>query len=285
MRNFSAAAMHGLSFTTTPIELLSNDGEKSILGHGTGFYWKHNGNPYLITNWHVLSGRNPFTGKLNTKGFSPRNIRYFGYTINQEGKIAIFGRKSWTIQFDEGMLSALEKAPEINGKIIDLWALPMLPGMVFDCDPSRQFAPTLTCFINREEGNRIASVVGDDCYMIGYPLQNYSGGMLPIWKRGSLASETNIGVDNRPMFLVDAATTSGMSGSPIIRKATTFAYKNESTGIIHENSVCELIGVYAGRLENAELQATNLGYGWYRTYIPWVIDKYAGSPQFFAPPL
>ena len=80
------------------------------------------------------------------------------------------------------------------------------------------------------------------------------------------------------MFLVDAATTAGMSGSPIIRKVTTFTADNKDIGALQEFSAFELIGVYAGRLQYKELAAVNLGYGWYRTMIDRAVDHYRYTP-------
>ena len=102
--------------------------------------------------------------------------------------------------------------------------------------------------------------------------------MLPIWKRGSIASETPLGVDGRPIFLVDAATTAGMSGSPIIRKVTTLTADNRDIDALQEFSSYELIGIYAGRLEGSKLASVNIGYGWYRTMIDHAIDHYNWSP-------
>lgn len=96
--------------------------------------------------------------------------------------------------------------------------------MVFEKDANRsgfQGASTTTCFLNDNIFKPIVTNVGDDCFILGYPLRNYEGLMLPIWKRGSLASETPLGLEGRPIFLVDAATTAGMSGSPIIRRVVT----------------------------------------------------------------
>jgi len=48
------------SRSCTPIELLSKDGKQDVLSSATRFFWKNTGVPYLVTNWHVVSGRDPF---------------------------------------------------------------------------------------------------------------------------------------------------------------------------------------------------------------------------------
>src|SRR3546814_6477703 len=86
----------------------------------------------------------------------------------------------------------------------------------------------------------------------------------PIWKRGSLASDSNVSMNRSPAFLVDSAVTSSMSGSPVLRR---FGYKSRisESGTIVETASYNLIGVYAGRLQRADLEQTNLGFAWYRS--------------------
>jgi hypothetical protein len=51
------------SLTTVPIELFFN---KTSLGHATAFVWKSVDNRYfLITNWHVVSGRDATTALIS----------------------------------------------------------------------------------------------------------------------------------------------------------------------------------------------------------------------------
>src|SRR3546814_9254305 len=77
----------------------------------------------------------------------------------------------------------------------------------------------------------------------------------PIWKRGSLASDSNVSMNRSPAFLVDSAVTSSMSGSPVLRR---FGYKSRisESGTIVETASYNLIGVYAGRLQRADLEQT-----------------------------
>jgi len=52
--------LDSLSLSSLYLKLLVNGNE---LGTATGFVVAHSGRRFLITNWHVLSGRNPETGK------------------------------------------------------------------------------------------------------------------------------------------------------------------------------------------------------------------------------
>ena len=48
------------SLSTTPIELYFN---ATVLGTATGFVWSIDDKAYLITNWHVVTGRVFPTGR------------------------------------------------------------------------------------------------------------------------------------------------------------------------------------------------------------------------------
>ncbi|MDP1057560.1 hypothetical protein Q6324_28970, partial [Klebsiella pneumoniae] len=48
---------------------------------------------------------------------------------------------------------------------------------------------------------------GMDAFLIGYPLGMVAGGNLPIWKRGSVASEHDVNIDKLPKYFIDTATT------------------------------------------------------------------------------
>lgn len=107
--------------------------------------------------------------------------------------------------------------------------------------------------------------------IVGYPLITYTGLYLPIWKRGSLATDTNMSVDDSPAFLIDAATSSAMSGSPIFRRVSGVLTK-EGDGTVSETTGYQFVGVYAGRLESAELERVNVGYGWFGNHVDEAID-------------
>lgn len=275
--NFVDAQLNGLSLCCTPIELLSNDGQDTVLHTASGFFWLQNGQPHLVTNWHVISGRNPFTGELGPKAFVPTKLAFYGLDITLHGPEVRFARRRWVFELDEDTKDLLSKPPMTDGQPVDIWAAPIAPGTVPGKDPHRagfSGAPEVSSFVNEHAGMPIVSRAGDDCFILGYPLNNSEGLMPPIWKRGSIASDTNIGVDGRPIFLVDSAVTPAMSGSPIFRRVVSFAANNRDIGAIQEFTHFEFIGVYAGRLQSAKLEATNLGYGWYRILIDRVIASY-----------
>jgi hypothetical protein len=115
--------------------------------------------------------------------------------------------------------------------------------------------------------DKIATEAGDSCVILGYPLANYSKSRLPIWKRGSIATDTNMAIDGAPAFLIDAATSSAMSGSPVFRRASTAPEVHPETKVVSQLHAVEFIGVYAGRLQSKELGAINVGYCWFANQV------------------
>jgi len=49
-----------ISLTTHHLHMCFTETD-TVLSSGTGFVYEHHGIPYLITNWHNVSGRNPST--------------------------------------------------------------------------------------------------------------------------------------------------------------------------------------------------------------------------------
>jgi len=269
----------GPSFCTTPIEIMSVDDPTQIHSRASGFFYELNGQPYLVTNYHVISGKNPLTGKHlnNETGFEPQEIQFYGLDYEMNDGDVVFKRKKWKLRFTDSTDKHLlfRDPPIVDGHVVDIWATPIEPKSVLQTDTSRtdfKKADTLSSCINQVTMSLSGYKAGDECFILGYPLHNYDGLNPPVWKRGSIASETSIGV-GKPVFLVDASTLPSMSGSPIIAKRTLGI--NQLTGA--PNDIYSIIGVYGGRLQNKDLQETNIGYGWYQTLIPDVLNYYEYS--------
>jgi hypothetical protein len=65
--------LNHFSLTTIPLEQYFNN---TRLGQGTGFVWKQQEQHYLVTNWHVLSMRDFFTGaNLRKDAGRPNRLR------------------------------------------------------------------------------------------------------------------------------------------------------------------------------------------------------------------
>ena len=110
------------------------------------------------------------------------------------------------------------------------------------------------CINDIEFDSNISIEVADDIFIIGYPHGYSSGKRLPIWKRGSVASEPDIDLYDLPLMLVDTASRPGMSGSPVIYRRT--GMHNLKNGSLADDSLFGRIqnfcGVYSGRLKSKQ---------------------------------
>ena len=275
--NFTDARFSWLSFCTTPVEILSNAGPDEVLSHGTGFFWRHDGLDWVVTCWHVLSGRNPFTGELlSTTGLVPKRIRVHGWKLGDAtGNIAI-QRTGYVVTLSEQAVEAFSSPPNFNGLVVDLVAIPIPPDFAIErplAGLAYERFKGVKGYLNLQSFDKVSTQAGDTCVVTGYPLRNHTGLLLPIWKQGSLATDSNMPLDGMPCFLIDAATSSAMSGSPVLRSVKSSPIVDPETSILREARGFEMIGVYAGRLQNRELEKIDLGYAWFATLIPQAIEN------------
>ena len=126
--------------------------------------------------------------------------------------------------------------------------------------------------------------VMDDVFVIGFPL-GISGsrsqrGAMPVFKRGSIASEPTLDFDNSPCVLIDCRSYSGMSGSPVIASHsgiwTPSGGKNLSDDTVI-GTVENFLGVYSGRLRSQNMDAhegvAEIGIVWKQAALSAIINK------------
>jgi len=224
--------------------------QDNIIGTATGFVVFYNGTKHLITNWHVVTGRDPNTGRpiANSGEADPDTIRIWYHSAKRLG--------SW-YQITEPLIDTnsgkkLWKEHPL-GRQIDVIALALKPNddvRIYDLDTSLAQSDM---FLAPSEPVSI----------VGFPFGVAAAGKFPIWKTGHIASDMDLDYDGKPVFLVDATTKSGMSGSPVfaIRKGGYWS----STGTWHlGKGATRFLGVYSGRIR----EQADVGMVWK----PSVID-------------
>jgi len=99
----------------------------------------------------------------------------------------------------------------------------------------------------------------DGVSIVGFPFGLRGGGLLAIWTRGFIASEPDVDLNDLPLFLVDARTRPGQSGSPVIAYSSggMHAMADGSTAMFG-GPVTNLLGVYSGRIN----EQSDLGRVW-----------------------
>ncbi len=244
------------SLVSIPLQLVTNGKE---IGTATGFFCQRKDKLYLVSNWHVFSGRHPKTGQpLNDEGALPDQVVF---PIPLDGKSGQWqdGAKI-DLGNNTGDVSWLQHK---NGQDIDIAVLlmPIIPQgcVIYDA-------------VQPDETSDMLYKVGMDVFVVGFPLGLAKQGNLPVWKRGSVASEPEMPVDNLPLFLVDTATRQGMSGSPVYARSNG-GYLLEN-GDVHTTpgSFTRFLGVYSGRYGADDELAAQLGRVWHKAVLDEVID-------------
>ena len=111
---------------------------------------------------------------------------------------------------------------------------------------------------------------GQDVFIIGYPFGPVTGTPLPIWKRGSIASEPRIHIGGLNKVFVDTAGRRGMSGSFVVAQHNGLFYpqgKPPFFGVARR-----LLGIYSGRVSPSEVEA-QLGIVWHREEIDKTVEQ------------
>ena len=174
------------------------------LGQATGFVVQKNNKNYLITNWHVLSGLDTVTGKpLSSTGGFPDNIKIAHHVKNKLGMWKLINEP---LKQNNNPLW-LEHPASNDKNRVDIVALPLS-----NMDEDIAFYPMDLQLANTDMVAQPAMPVS----VIGFPLGFTSAGAFPIWKTGHIASDPDLNYQNKPAFLIDATTRSGMSGSPVV---------------------------------------------------------------------
>lgn len=211
-----------------------------------------------MTNWHVLTGFHPDSGQaISSDGATPDSLRIWLHTTEQLGKW-----DSYDLPLYNNQGRPLWREHTLYKSKVDVALLPVkIPGNF------RSFP------INKVKFDDFKIEVSQDVFIIGFPKGMTGSGRFPIWKRGSIATEPEINLDNLPKLLVDTATRKGMSGSPVV------VYK---VGINMENppnlsdtdwfgTGCDFLGVYSGRLSSKDEFEAQLGIVWKASVIEEII--------------
>jgi len=259
-----------------PIELIFRS---TIIGQATGFFYltELDGRPQiaLVTNWHVLSGRNADNPclTLHKKGATPDSIR-----ITTIAKSSDLTRGQMTVlHYDFPMY-------EDDGRA--RWLQHPLKN---DIDIALAFVNDNVSGAKIEPVNVVADAydmkieVGNDVYILGYPLGYRHFAHTPIWKRGTIASEPNYdieGSDAGKRVLIDATTRSAMSGSPVIMRQKTH-YLSAEGSIVQKANATRFIGVYAQRpkLKGEGSESAELGYFFRSGHIDEIIKAVERGPN------
>ena len=212
---------------------------------------------YLITNWHVLSGRNPIDEQpRHTTGAIPDAVSISYHHHDRFGE--------WVVGTEGLFTGGVPRWIEHRrGRAVDIVALPL------DNIPD---TAAITTFALGLSGSDLVSEVGMPVFMIGFPFGIGAGGKWPIWKAGNIASEPDIDYRlDEPAFLVDATTRPGMSGSPVVIRMNAGYHDHQGALTLGGPPITKFVGIYSGRIHENVTQGHGAELG--RVWRPTVIDE------------
>ncbi|MEU0371199.1 trypsin-like peptidase domain-containing protein [Streptomyces sp. NPDC006283] len=228
------------------------------IGSATGFVVLKDGAPYLITNWHVASGRHPGTGQPRSRTGATPDTLHIPMLLPQKNDRIEWQPIPQPLLTEDGDAAWLEH-PRF-GRRVDVVALPMSNLDAIDLHPYQVAASKF----------QLRAQVSDFVNIIGFPFGRTAGGVFAIWTKGAIASEPEVDFDDVPCFLIDARTREGQSGSPVI------AYSPGGPTAMHDGSLAmmsgplvNLLGVYSGRIN----ENSDLGVVWKASVITEILES------------
>jgi hypothetical protein len=234
---------------------------------------------FLVSNYHNLSGCD-LSGKPHGR-FVPNVVDIQLRTIHPTEKpdVQTFGRCTFRYRLLDDHEAPLyydlthdeEEAFRADIAILPIMIPKMVPGKV-----GVRVSVDHQVFWELNRGADV--VVGEDCFVIGYPRGLQGDGRYPIWKRASVASEPINTYKGKLAFLVDTATREGMSGSPVIARKPRDVRDISTYQLSDLSSLFEdrLVGVYSGR-EGVDELGVQLGVVWHSELIEVLISKIGRS--------
>lgn len=249
------------------------------MAKGTGFLYNFKEHLYLITNAHNITRVNPVTKQRITNSIAfPERLVYF---IRREVSGDPFKMVAYEVvaplYSDDEMLCPLWYEHPKFGYNVDVVALPI-------CGKHEIPRDVKVFPINSFDlEDKFPLEASDDVYVLGYPFAIDGDKKLPIWKRGSVATEPAIDIDGLPKILIDTASRPGMSGSPVIFQRTGIHGFNPEklSGEEIIGRIRGFIGVYSGRIEAPDPLDAQLGVVWKKTVISEILSsKVIGSICF-----
>ena len=239
------------------LEILFND---TKLATATGFLVKKNNDLFLITNRHVVTGRNNETNECLDKKYSaiPNKLNiWFPYFDNNS---YIWKNICWDL-YDKDEKPKWIEHPFYKGNV-DVVAINL---GTFD----------KSTFLYNLDSN-YKPIVTENVYIIGYPFGfnvNPDNGKYAIWSSASVASDPDLNLcingKQLPAFLVDAKTRQGQSGSPVIYYSSSGVDRQENGIAIYGGPITHEIGIYSGRIN----KDSDLGYVWKWSIIKEILNN------------
>lgn len=287
--------VHPISLATSYLQtfVITMDGVHMLRGHATGFFVRTPGAILLLTNWHVVSGLDPANPSQQIR--QKPSPHYLKVTVQGNNRhlteltVPLYDQEMkprWFVHPDRHDVDlAIIEFPESAAtyfKFYDIHAV--------------------------EDDEDIDEVVGRDVFVVGYPfsreeLREGFGAeapyFLPVWKRGSIASEPALRLADR-VVLIDALSRAGMSGAPVLMAKDSHemqALSSKTSAVMQRiasgegsalDNICSLdladtrsvtrkryrfLGIYSGTIGSTKLAEVALGKCWHADVVREAINR------------
>jgi hypothetical protein len=232
------------------------------MGDGSGFFYRLDGQTYLVTARHCFSGKNTETGEyIGRYATNPTHVR-IRFRKKPEGGRWYFGQPAEVTDhllplIDDAWRPVWYEHPQLGGTM-DVAVIPL---NIHDEDLIVEAYGPPTSGPNDVSTTLWAA---QDVFIVGYPYGLESGFFFPLWIRGTIATEPALEYSHRgqslPLLLVDARTREGQSGAPVIvyRHPGTPVFTISGTMGVTTGPQSQLVGVYSGRTN----RESDLGFCW-----------------------
>lgn len=283
--------LHEESFRSVRIEMMfSPDGadtrtlsECKSMAHGSAFIYRLDDSDHLVTARHNLTGRHWQTNEFISDKYrtNPTHLRvmFFANPPEQWTILPLASNpKAGTVQVPLNQYLL----PLIGEDWQPIWNQHPVFGADMDFAKVPFNAPSNSLIkswhrtgprTGPEETAWPPLSPGQDVFIVGYPYRLTVGPSLPLWMRGTIASDPSFSYDegdkSYPLWLIDARTRPGQSGSPVMRYRPpgTLLFRNDGTPCRTIGSDSDLLGVYSGRTS----KESDLGFVWSRCPTLWSV--------------
>ncbi len=272
-------ALNRLSYCVTPLTMFKGDVE---LSRATGFFYTVPTNGVrcfrLVSNWHVFSGRHTAfpNAALDKQLQIPDTIMFEVMKVVGE-IIETYEIRTNLYNGTEAIWKQHQSKNAVDVALIDLGSGPENGEVLGVNEVANQWDMKIE--------------IGDDVFVLGYPLNFSHFARTAIWKRGTIASEPNyVTPDSNNRIILDATTRSGMSGSPVILRQKTH-YVSESGAVVEKPNASRILGVYSSRpnftptgaaqaIDGFEDKRAEVGYMVKSGYIQQIIEEGICGPRY-----
>lgn len=259
-------SLYSIYIETIVRNKLTNN-EEIILSNATGFLYQYANQSYLVSNWHVFSGRNSVNLKALDKNLAlPEKVRIH-FPI--QGEIGVTETIDYALNEEKSDNTYYWLEHRAKNKV-DVAVLPI--------NMKQEYATYPINTINESRGIMdfpAGFYVGQEVFILGFPRGIKGGGGLPIWKKATIAVEPYLEMDDSKLkILIDSATREGMSGSPVIVASAPEAkvlFDDKKQEIYIRPSKL-FLGIYSGRIAGEDELAAQLGIVWKEQAIREIIE-------------